>query len=307
MGVPKQIEDAANEAEEYLKGLNESDAEDTDETEDAESEVDTEDEIENEADAEDEPEDEDLFRNKYLTLQGKYDAEVPALHQELKELKDNIFGKIDELSKANDVKEEETSLDAATDSFREEYGDDLVNYIDEYFKSKIEPTIKQSTADAVKPVEEKVQSVEDSQISVAKDEFATYLNDNVKGDWQKAAEDPKFVKFLEQEDPSGLYTYGDLLSEYNNNWDHKKMAKVFNIFYGEEKAPKQTSKPQKDAMVAPSRQTDNSAPTGEDKIIWTEESMQQFYKDDRARKIPQEESAKMWNDLMLAATEGRIH
>jgi hypothetical protein len=306
MGVPKQIEDAANEAEEYLKSLSDSEAEDTDETEDAEGEIETEEETTDDADVEDDEQDEeDLYRNKYLTLKGKYDAEVPTLHKELKELKENIFGKIDELAKTkNSVEETDDLGDDEIAAFKEEYGEDLVQYLDKYLEAKLKSASQETANEVIKPLEEKVQSVEDSQIAAAKEEFATYLDENVKGEWQKAADDPKFIKFLEKTDPSGLYTYGDLLTEYNNNWDHEKMAKVFNIFY--EGNPKKEAPPQKDAIVAPSRKTEHSVPTGGDKIIWTEESMQQFYKDDRARKIPAEESAKLWEDLMLAASEGRI-
>ncbi len=320
MGVPKQVEEAAAAAEEYLESLETSEADESTDTDDtaSEDEVETNDESEDSADVNnDEPEDTDdadeaeLYKNKYLTLKGKYDAEVPTLHTELKELKENIFGKIEELSKSNASQdaEETPEADDFEENFREEFGDDLINFIDKYIQKKIKPQLEE----AVKPVEQKVQSVEDSQIASAKDEFAQYLTDNVKGDWESAKDDPAFIEFLQKPEPSGLYTYGDLMAMYNENWDHEKMAKVFNIYYGDgEKAPKEESKPkseppQKEAIVAPSRQTQHNVPEPTDGKIWTEESMNQFYKDDRAGKFSPEESVQLWDDLLSAAAEGRIH
>ena len=302
MGLPKQVEEAATEAEEYLELLNNPEADEETDTEEASSEVDTEEEVEEVEKPE--VDESELYKNKYLTLKGKYDAEVPTLHSELKELKENIFGKIEELSSKQNEVQTEVDTEPELDAFREEFGDDLVDFMEKRFARKDE--IAESTKEALKPVEEKLSSVEDSQVNAAKDEFATYLNDNVNGDWNTAASDPAFVEFLDSPDPSGLYTYGELMALYNENWNHEKMAKVFNLYYGDTEEVKPKSSPEKEAMVAPSRKTKQNIPESNDKPIWTEESIKQFEKDDRAGKYSAEESTEKWNDLLSALGENRI-
>ncbi len=318
MAIPKQVEAAAELAEEYIKGLNaeEDNSEagkevDTDESEETEEEI--EEETEESADDEtntegEEQEEKNIFEEKYRVLQGKYDKEVPRLHNELKELKEKIFERIGDLSKKPEV-EEAPITDAKLEAFKEEYGEDLINYLDSYFESKMKPAIEAQTKESIDPVQQKVASLEDSQIETAKTEFASFLDENVNGNWREAGEDPKFIAFLETEDPSGFNTYGELLDKFNNSWDEKRMAKVFNAYYGEktEVVPERKPSPDKDAIVAPSRKTQAQAPKDDGKIMWTPESIKQFERDDRSGKYNAEESQKLWDDLLAAPSENRIN
>lgn len=309
MSVPKQVEEAAELAEEYVKGLNTNE-----EDPKAGEEVDT-DKLEEESDKsaddetntkEEEQEERNIFEEKYRVLQGKYDKEVPRLHNELKELKEKIFERIGDMSQKKEENEEPV-VDKNLEAFKEEYGEDLINYLDSYFESKMKPAIKAHTEESIEPVQQKVTSIEEAQVETAKNEFAAYLDEHVNGSWRDAGEDPKFLEFLEQEDPSGFNTYGELLERFNSNWDEKKMVKVFNTFYGEKTKSKTESSPDKEAIVAPSRKTQAQAPSGDDKIMWTPESIKQFERDDRSGKYSPEESMKLWDDLLHAPSENRIN
>jgi len=311
MGIPKQVEDNAAEAEEFLKNLNE--ASDTEATEEAETDEDsggsTDESASDEGDTEDVVEDKvDIFEQKYNSLKGKYDAEVPRLHTELKELKESIFEKLNTISETSKEEEKLEIPDDKLAKFKEEYGEDLLGYLDAYFDSKVQPTLKQQTEDVINPIRDKVESVEESQIQSAKTEFADYLDGNVNGDWRDIGVNPKFQEFLTQEDPSGLYTYGELLENYNKQWDNVKMAKVMNIFFGDKTDTKKETKPtpDQDALIAPSRQTKTQVPAADEKIRWTAGSIKQFELDDRKGKYTPEESQSMWNDLLSAPSENRI-
>lgn len=312
MGIPKQVEEAADLAEEYIKGLDaeeeESEAGEEVDTEESDKEEESEEAADDEANTEEEEQEEkNIFEEKYRVLQGKYDKEVPRLHSELKELKEKIFERIGDLSQKPEV-EEAPVPDAKLEAFKEEYGEDLIGYLDSYFESKMKPAIEAQTKESIEPVQQKVTSLEDSQVETAKTEFASYLDKNVNGDWREAGEDPNFIAFLETEDSSGFNTYGELLEKFNNSWDEKRMAKVFNAFYGEKtEAAEKKPSPHKEAIVAPSRKTQAQAPNDDGKIMWTPESIKQFERDDRSGKYNQEESQKLWNDLLAAPSENRIN
>ena len=302
MSLPKQVEEAATAAEEYIASLNETDEETTDTEEASDTEEDTqEDEVIEEQEEED-------FKAKYSTLKGKYDAEVPRLHDELRDLKENVFKKLDNLSEkedgpSKDDTHEELENNPLLEAFREEYGDDLMKYLDAYFESKL--------PEVVKPVEAKLASMEETQVDVAQAEFATHLDKEVNGEWREAwdGKDPKFTEFLAKPDPSGLYTNSDLADLYSKNWDADKMVKLMNMYFDDGKAPekKETNK-EKDALVAPSKKSPVTAPkTNDDKINWTPESIRQFEIDDRRGQYSSEESKMMWDDLLSAPSENRIH
>lgn len=247
------------------------------------------------------------FKARYLTLKGMYDADVPRLHKELKELKQSVFDKFNTMIESKTTPETPAETVDEFKAFEEEYGTDFV--------SQLRKLIANEASQYIKPVQEQVASVEDTQVKSAQSSFVDYLNNSVTGDWKAAWEgkDPKFTEFLNKPDPSGLYTYAELLQQYNSKWDADRMAKVFNLYF-KETAPVETvttiketkSRPDKDAMIAPSRTTTQSTPSSDEKIVWTKEKLAEFQKLDRAGKYSKEESQKLWNDLLAAPAENRF-
>lgn len=255
------------------------------------------------------PHDDDLeelrkFKARYLTLKGMYDADVPRLHKELKELKQSVFDRFNTIIEDKEKTEPQVPVvDDEMSKFEEEYGTDFVQ--------QLRKIIANEASQYVKPIKEQVDSVEDTQVQTAKSSFVDYLNTAVKGDWQNAwqGNDPKFQEFLNSTDPNGLYTYAELIDKYNTEWDADKMAKIFNIYYDSQKPatpiPEKT-RPDKEAMIAPSRQPAQSTPQSEEKIIWTKDKLAEFQRLDRMGKYPKEDSLKLWNDLLAAPAEGRF-
>jgi hypothetical protein len=312
--IPKQASEAAELAEQLFEQMN-SKAPAEEETTEAlgdEGTVSEEPDVTPEEEA-DVPHDDDVnelrkFKERYLSLKGKYDAEVPRLHSELKEFKQNVFDKLNTIT--TQPKQEETQAPVVSDrlsKFREDYGDDFVETIRELLKTEINPLLKESLA----PVQQHVSSVEDTQIKAAQQNFMGYLDNQVKGDWKQlwSGNDPKFLEFLSQPDPSGLYTYGELVQAYNDKWDADKLTKVFNTYFDANAPPvkvEQKPNPAKEAMVAPSRNTPHTTPASTDKRIWTKDAIEEFQREDRRGKFSSEDSMAMWNDLLAAASDGRI-
>lgn len=309
MGVPKQVEEAAALAEELFNGITAQTApeEEPEETSTAnQQEPDSETDDEHDVPHDDDVEELRKFKDRYLSLKGKYDAEVPRLHGELKELKQSVFERLGQMAEQKKDEPTEPVLDKMA-KLKEEYGDEFIDNIREILKLEVEPLLNNS----FKPMQEQVASIEETQVEAARQNFANYVSGKVQGDWQALWNNPseKFVEFLQQPDPSGLHTYGELISAYSDKWDADKVSIVFNTFF-EQNQPKQKaapkSNPVQDAMVAPSRNTQHTTPDAGEKRVWTKAMISEFERADRQGKYPADESQAMWNDLLSAAAENRI-
>ena len=141
MALPKQVQKQLDEVEELEKALQaQSDSKTEETTSEEEIKPDTKTKSETETEVKKaEPEEvksadtpptdgEDDFKQKYNTLKGKYDAEVPRLHQQVKQLTEEISAFRKEMT----VKKEEPAkpmekVSLVTDADREEFGEDLLN------------------------------------------------------------------------------------------------------------------------------------------------------------------------------------
>ena len=149
MALPKQVQQQLDEVEELEKQL-EAQGEETKakpevkkkktskkaKAKDTEVEVTDDEPIEEPVAVEATPADDSIeevsesFKQKYATLRGKYDAEVPRLHQQVKELTDQMNAIREEAHAAKKVEAEKPKekVSYVTDADREEYGDDLIDF-----------------------------------------------------------------------------------------------------------------------------------------------------------------------------------
>ena len=264
-------------------------------------------------------EEEERYRDRYMSLKGKYDAEVPRLASELRELRNELTQF--KTTPKQDLPPVDNTTDDRIEKLRTEYGDDFI----EDWKALIAKEIKS----AIEPIKQQTQIVEESQAQVAQREFITALNQASPTGWENlweshvqaknglAPQDPAFTAFLSKQDPNGFYTYGEILDQANLNWDANKMAKVYKL-YVDSKTPQvqpvtqQTLQPTapitpaQEAMVAPARTTTQPTPVTDDSIIWTSTMINDFKRDDRLGKYSKEDSDALWDDLVLAPSQGRI-
>lgn len=294
-GVPSQVDEAVELAEALFKKMNpqseEAPDETAEETPEEEEEVEDEEEEEEEQEPELDPKELKKWRDRYLTLKGKYDAEVPRLASQVKEL----------MEKVSQPKKEEVVVPEEDDiaDFASTYGEDFVQ--------KIRKIIDLEVANKIQPVTEKVESVEDLQYKAASESFTSYLDDKVEN-WKDLWEgkDKGFVKFLQTKDPMGLNTYGQYLEKFNNEWDADGMVKIFDA-YNKTKTQKPDTSKERDAMIAPSRtKSTSNTPSDSSKKFWTTDEVQRFYEDDRKGKYSDEDSLKIYGEILAASNEGRI-
>jgi len=287
--VPTQVAEAAELAEKLFAEMysQEEEVEEKEEVEEVEEEV----EEEEEEPEEEDPEEERKWEQRYKTLQGKYDAEVPRLAAELKEIKLKLESP------------KETVRDDAVDdlaAFEEEYGTD--------FTEQLRKIITREVKSNLTPVEQRLETAEEKSVKLAQDDFKSVLTDKAPG-WEDCwnGKDKGFQKFLEKSDPSGLYTYGELVELYNEKWNADKLAKVFNVYLEGKSKHKNTDIAPKKTLVAPSKTNrSTNTPTTNDKKIWTMQEINEFQAADRRGDYTPEDSQKLWNDLLAAPGENRV-
>jgi hypothetical protein len=322
--VPSVVEREALEAEELFKKLFETQEED-DEDALKENEKDEQGSDNNDADnessknvsvdddtsdkTENTPTDEDDFKKwkeRYLSLKGKYDAEVPRLSHELKELKESLSATLnreEEDFKKKEKEKEEEELRA----FQETYGEE--------FTQKVKKLIEKQVEDHINPYKQEIEAVKEDQTKKAQLDFMKELDEKASG-WRDlwSGKDPEFKEFLNQTDPSGLYTYQELITMYNTKWDAEKLAKVFNIYLEQKNQTKEKQNQSRsskelrvpDNLTNPSRSTSASTPQDKSKKIWSESDIAKFMHEERTGKYSAEEAEKIWDDILSAPMEGRV-
>jgi hypothetical protein len=270
---------------------------------------------------------------KHKTLQGKYNAEAPGensradkLQNELTAFKATTIEKLKALTTPEVPVIEEPSADMVARKGRiekmlAEYGGEYMDDLDAFVADRVDAGIAAGLA----PIQEKLTAHEEKQVAVVQDKFMTTVEEKItvktwEKDWTEQGSNPEFEEFLKQPDPSGLYTNGQLAEMFSDKGDADKFSTLLNIFYQTQGDPtpaadptpavvpvpaKETPRP--DAMVAPSRTAPATTPADAgDKIIWTQSTMDAFYKKDQKKGYTPEESAKLWEDILLAPHEGRI-
>ena len=287
----------------------------------------------------------DTLTQTHKTLKGKYDTEVPAnasradrLENRLTAFKQEVRERLESshaaptAQPADEPSATDTVIDAQAKKFIDEYEGDYIDGLRAFVKQELAPLMR----DSVKPVEEAVAAVEENQGTAASEAFILTVGENMAtpgewvSDWTNQDSNPKFEAFLAAEDPSGLYTNGELAEIFNQNHDGVKFAKLMSQFYKAETpasepnqvpvadpAPASAAEPVSAKatpdpadMIAPDTAAAAAPTEAGDKIIWNKQSMDAFYAKDRNSAdnggYSEAESTRLWNDLLLAEHEGRI-
>lgn len=215
MALPKQVQAQLAEVEELEKELNaQGETKEKGEKPDLEVVEDTkkvevpeeqpkEEAAQEEAKPTDEPKKEvsDEFKQKYNTLRGKYDAEVPRLHQQVKELTQQIeaFREEAEAAKKAEAEKLEEEVSYITDADREEYGDDLIDFQRRVAK-EVSKEYEKRISEQEKVIAELREQTSTTSNQVGEMSFSQRLN-NLVPDFDQLDNDERWVAWLNEYDP----------------------------------------------------------------------------------------------------------
>ena len=205
MALPKQVQAQMAEIEAYEKAL-EAQQEPHPEELDTEAEVvatiEASPELVEAKPADTSPTDveEETFKQKYKTLTGKYDAEVPRLHQQVREMTEATKRLQEELKalKVEPTKPKE-KVSLVTDADRAEFGEELLDVqrrVAREVSQDYEGRLEQQDA-VIQKLEEKLQQTGNQVGEVG---FSQRLNQAVP-DFPQIDNDERWVSWLNEHDP----------------------------------------------------------------------------------------------------------
>lgn len=286
------------------------------------------------------------WEQRYKVLQGKYNAEVPRLQKENREMQDQLRemrqrlndtqGMIAALQKRGEdpqtqPKSESKELDQISDEEIREFGPDLKDFIERVARVAVMPKLQEALGERDKKfqqLEQRTTSLAQHDQQTARERFFSQLNDEIPG-WENQNEDPQFLDWLEQRDPYAGRTRMELLTEAYQKLDTPRVIAFFKGFQSENAAvtppasdaapaqegseePKQESRQKLDEYVAPGTPKTGTAgaPDGSGKRVWTRKDISDFYRQRnefvRRGRKMPEELLKLERDLHKAQQEGRI-
>jgi hypothetical protein len=252
---------------------------------------------------------EETWEQRYRSLMGMYNAEVPRLHAQTKELNTQVQVLVSELEQTKAKQAELQQVPAITDEDREAFGPDLVNLIERAADSKVQ-AMRQREASLeaeITALKSQLGDISQRQIISDKDRFFSELSRQVPN-WEAINVDQGFLVWLQQVDPVYGVARQQALNQAYEQFNSERVAAVFKAYTGVVNTP-QTARinPELRRQVAPSTSRVSAPPveSGSSKI-YSQGEIQEFYNDWRRGYITDDEAARIERDIHAAAAEGRI-
>jgi hypothetical protein len=253
---------------------------------------------------------EETWQAKFFTLKGKYDAEVPRLHAQTRELSTQVQQLMVEMQNVKTPpKPLEPAKSLITEHDKEAFGSDLLDLIDRATESKV-ATFRDRESQLLGEIQDlrgKLGNVSDRQVVSDKDRFLSTLAQQVP-DWENLNVDQGFLTWLAEVDPVyGLPRQAALNNAYES-LDASRTANIFKRFKAET-APQQQqqTRPNLQNQVAPTRSRTSPAPaTSSEKRIFSQGEIAQFYDEWRRGYIDAPKAEQMEIEIANAISEGRV-
>ena len=270
----------------------------------------------------------DTFEQKYKTLQGMYNKEVPALRAEVQNLT-NLLATLQQAPVRAPAapapatpNAPNSRAKAVSDSDVEQYGDAIEvmkraarDEAQELFQGEIDAlraTINKLTNKFDKELVPAVNSVVTTQAQYSDQEFWRDLS-GVVPNWREINENEDFHTWLLELDQLSGFSRQTSLEDAHRKLDVNRVAAFFTTWIGQNQAPTpanpgRTASSELNAMVAPGR---SKSPAGNnqpaDQVI-TREQVSKFYNDVASGKYRgrDDEKKKMEASIFAATREGRL-
>ena len=262
------------------------------------------------------PASEGAWEQRYKTLHGKYEAEVPRLHAELREqraLVSQLNQAVVNLSQQRQQEPEPVRAAASplvTPQDVETFGTDLVDLIGRKAKeiSSGETAALLARIEALQgQVGQNAQSAE----AAANASFYTSLGQAVP-DYRAINTDPRWLQWLGQVDPLTGSSRQKYLDAASSRRDHARVAVIFNAFKATLQPVEVPETPAQELarQVAPSRSSGGSTPQAHagdaSTRIWTGKDLKTFYTKVRMGEIPVADAQRIETEINRAMAENRI-
>jgi len=323
MALPKQVQKQLEEVEELEKAIlaqqNPEEAQDA-----APEEVDTKAEDASETEPAPEPEkakpadtsptdvEEETFKQKYSTLLGKYEAEVPRLHQQVREMNEVTKQLQDEIAalKVKPTKPKE-KVSLVTDEERAEFGEELLDV-----QRRIAKEVSHEYEERFEQQESVIKELQDQLAKtgnqIGEVGFSQRLAQLVP-DFAEVDQDERWMKWLNEHDPMLRGPRRSQAQAAFDAGDAEAVAHYVNLWKKTLAEPTEPEKPvvqaELEKQVAPTRSANSvKQPTNQNSKIYSAKEMDAAWNklSLMMRRGKLEEAAKLEAELSAAYTEGRV-
>lgn len=254
---------------------------------------------------------------RYRVLKGKYDAEVPALHAERRELaarNAQLLAEVERLRQASEQPQPTPRApEGATAKDIDDFGSEMVAMVQRVTGSVVAELAGRFDAE-LRAIREQIGTVDGRQKLTAQQQFDKDL-DALVADWREVDTEAEWLEWLAQPDTLSGQVRQTLLNVAAESLDAKRVAAVFNAYKATKPAPAaptpppapRTTDPALAKQVAPSRASAPTPPSAPEASIWTDAAIQAFYDDVRKGKFKgrEDEYNRIDADLTAAIAEGR--
>lgn len=251
-------------------------------------------------------EDAAYWKQRFDTLAGKYDAEMPRLHQQLRAQGEQLQALSTQLEQRSTPAPAESGSPVAQQDV-ENFGEDLVDFV---------RRIAQEAAAAERArVEQRfgavVQQVEQVQGHVAKNENEKFWSQviGMVPDWLTIDASPSWIQWLDTTPPYTESTYRELASQAIAKGKPEKIANLVDTWKAAtgnavQQQPAPPPQPSLSSQVAPSTVRSGAAPVG--RRLLTRTDYEAMYDVRNVQRYGEKEAARLIAEADAAVAEGRV-
>lgn len=245
------------------------------------------------------------LRAKYSSLQGKYNAEVPALHSRAKELEARLQQLADE-NKAlrSEIAEAEAKKPFITEQDVEAFGEDMIDVMRRSAQAEGAKYAQQAAelGNRLVELEQRIAGMNRDSVAARQQAFYSGLT-NALPDWEAQNEDPAFIEWLQGTDETFGMRRNDALQNAFQALDAARVAKIFKA-YRVAKQPPASSGLAK--QVAPTHSRGAGSPTAPAGKTWTQQEIAGFYDAWMHGRVSDEEAQRIEQEINDAVAQGRV-
>jgi hypothetical protein len=252
---------------------------------------------------------EETWQSRYIALKGKYDAEVPRLHADVRELK----AQVDSLRKASETKPVETKKPTVaeklvTDADVEAFGSDLIE-VQRKVAREVAAEFR-GELDAMRAENEKLREQLTStgtQVSEASFEQRLY---RMVPDFEAVNADPKWIAWLNEVDPLLRAPRSSVAQQAFNRGDAEGVAHYVALFKQSNKPVEPTADKTEELerQIQPNRSATSTPPTSQKGKVYTNADIEKMFRKatDLGVKGRVDEAKKLEAEIDAAFMEGRV-
>lgn len=271
-----------------------------------------------------EPEEPDPYEQRYKVLQGKYNAEVPRLSKQMRDLETELDSARHLLAAMEDARPAATPTGDETDysnlvtsEERTEYGDDLLDVVGRRATQTLMPEL-QKLVNRFEKVESRLGDVSQNMARSAQDQLKHDLAVAIPT-WETLNSDAGFNSWLNEQDLFTGTARRTLLHEAYNLGDSKRVIAFFQAYQQEnavvttpdpEPAGETPAKVPLGDLVAPGKpKSGQTAGAQQQEKMFTQSEIARFYRDVTAGKFQgrEKDKARIEKQIMTAANAGRVY